>query len=116
MREELADGDLLLALLRKLGPVSGHPFFVVEPAARVRDGEGHGREALRGGVDEHHGASLPRVARLFVAGTAPEVNDLPAVVIGAAGAPQLTPSSKVRGKRLAHRLKAVTDVSLYRMR
>jgi hypothetical protein len=33
VREQLADGDLILALLRELGPVGRDPLFVVEPAA-----------------------------------------------------------------------------------
>src|SRR5687767_1867823 len=37
MAEELAYGNRLLALLRKLWPVGGDPFFVVQPAARVGD-------------------------------------------------------------------------------
>jgi hypothetical protein len=37
------------------------------------------------------------------------------VVIGAAGAAEFVPSSEVLGKHLAHRLKATTDVTLYRL-
>jgi hypothetical protein len=33
VREELADCDLLLAVLRELGPVLGDSFFVIEPAS-----------------------------------------------------------------------------------
>ena len=82
MRQELADGDLLLSLLRELGPVRGHPLFVVEPAAGVGERQGHGRQALRGRVDDDHRVLLPRLARLLVADAAPEVDDLLAVVIG----------------------------------
>ena len=92
--EELAHGDLLFALLRELGPVRGDPLFVVEPAARVGDGEGHRGQALGGRVDEHHGVPLPRLARLLVPDTAPQVDDLLAVVIGAAGAAQFVPSER----------------------
>jgi hypothetical protein len=42
MRQELADGNLLFSLLRELGPVPGHPLFVVEPSARVGERQGHG--------------------------------------------------------------------------
>ena len=114
MRQELADGDLLFALLRELRPVRGHPLFVVEPAARVGECQGHGRQALRGRVDDDHRVLLPRLARLLVANAAPEIDDLLAVVIGTAGATQLAASLEVLGKRLAHRLEAATDVSLYR--
>ena len=63
----------------------------------------------------HHRVPLPRLARLLVANPAPEVDDLLAVKVGAAGAAQLAPSGEVLGERLAHRLKATTDVSLYRV-
>ena len=115
MRQELADGDLLFSLLRELGPVRGHPLFVVEPAAGVGECQGHGCQALRGRVDDDHRVLLPRFARLLVADAAPEVDDLLAVAIGTAGATQLTASGEVLGKRLAHRFKATTDVSLYRV-
>ena len=87
--EQLANGDLLFAVLRELGPVRGDPLFVVEPAARVGDGQGHRGQALGGRVDEHHRVPLPRLARLLVPDPAPEVDDLLAVVVGAAGAAQL---------------------------
>ena len=51
----------------------------------------------------------------LVADAAPEVDDLLAAMIGAAGAAQLAASSEVLGKRLAHRLETATDVSLYRV-
>ena len=108
--EQLADGDLLFAVLRELGPVRGDPLFVVEPAARVGEGEGHGGQALRGRVDEHHGVLLPRLARPLVPDAAPEVDDLLAAEIGAAGAAQLTPPREVLDERLAHRLEAAADV------
>ena len=77
--EQLANGDLLFALLRELGPVRGDPLFVVEPAARVGDGQGHRGQALGGRVDEHHRVPLPRLAGQLVPDPAPEVDDLLAV-------------------------------------
>ena len=102
---------LLLAVLRELGPVVRHPFFVVEPAARVRDGQGHRGQALGGRVDDHHRVPLPRLAGLLVSNAAPEVDDLLAALIGTAGAAQLPASSEVLGKRLAHGLEAGADES-----
>jgi hypothetical protein len=66
-------------------------------------------------VHDDHRVPLPRLARLLVADTAPEIDDLLAVSIDRAGATQLTASSKVFSERLAHRLEAATDVSLYRV-
>ena len=106
---------LLLSLLRELGPVRGHPLFVVEPPAGVGERQGHGSQALRGRVHDDHRVPLPRLARQLVADTAPEIDDLLAVLIDRAGATQLTASSKVLSERLAHRLEAATDVSLYRV-
>ena len=111
MGEQLADGDLLFALLRELRPVRGHPLFVIEPAARVGEGERHRGQALGGRVDDHHGVLLPRLAGLLVANAAPEVDDLLAAVIDTAGAAQLSAPGEVLGERLAHRLEATTDVS-----
>ena len=76
------------------------------------DGERHRGQALGGRVDDHHGVLLPRLARLLVADAAPEVDDLLAAVIGAAGAAQLAAPGEVLGKRLAHGLEAAADVSL----
>ena len=113
VREELADGHLFFSLLRELRPVRGNPLFVVEPAARVGDGQGHRGQALGGRVHEDHRVPLPRLTRLLVANTAPEVDDLLAVNVGAAGAAEFVPSIEVVGKRSGHRLEATTDVSLY---
>ena len=89
--KQLANGDLLFAVLRELGPVRGDPLFVVEPAAGVGDGQGHRGQALGGRVHEHHRVPLPRLARLFVANPAPEVDDLLAVNVGTAGATEFMP-------------------------
>jgi len=113
--EQLANGDLLFAVLRELGPVRGDPLFVIEPAPRVGDGQGHRGQALGGRVHEHHGVPLPRLARPLVPDPAPQVDHFLAVAIRAAGTAQFIPSGEVLGKRLAHCLKAATDVSLYRV-
>jgi hypothetical protein len=111
--EELADRDSLFALLGEFRPVRAHPFFVVEPSAGVGDGKRHRGQPLGGRVDDHHGVLLPRIAGLLVADTAPEVDDLVAARIRTAGASQLSPSSEVVSKRLAHGIEAAADVSLY---
>jgi hypothetical protein len=113
--QELADGHSLFTLLRELRPVRAHAFFVIEPASRVSDRQGHRSEALGGRVDDHHGVLLPRLARLLVSDTAPEVDDLFGPMINAAGTAQLAPSSEVVRKRLAHSVKPMTDVSLHRV-
>jgi hypothetical protein len=111
--EELADGNLFLALLREFRPVRAHPFFVVEPAARVGNGQGHCGQALGSRVDDYHGVLFPGLARLLISNTAPEINHLLTVLIDAAGAAQLSAPSEVLDEGLAHGLKATTDMSLY---
>ena len=76
------------------------------------EGEGHGGQALGGRVDEHHGVLLPQLAGQLVPHTAPQVDHLLAVVIGAAGTAQFAPPSEVLDERLAHRLQATADVPL----
>ncbi len=78
--EELPDRDLLFALLRELRPVRTDPLFIVDPAARVSDGQGHRGQALAGRVDDHHRVFFPGLARLLVADAAPEIDDLLAKV------------------------------------
>ena len=111
VREELAHGDRLLAVLRELGPVRRDPLVVIQPAARVGDREGHRRQALGGRVDDDHRVALPRVARHLVPNTAPEIDDFLAALVGAAGATQLAASSEVLLEHVAHGLKTATDVS-----
>jgi hypothetical protein len=114
VREELADGDRVLALLRELRPVAAHTFLVVEPATRVGDGEGHRGQALRGRVDDDHRVLLPRLTGSRVPNAAPQIDHLLTVVIGAAGATQFPSSSEVLGERLAHRLELAADVPFNR--
>src|SRR5262249_37185453 len=107
--QELADGDALFALLPELRPVRTHPFVVVEPTARVGNGERHSGQALGGRMDDHHRVLLPRLARQLVPDTAPEVDDFFAGVIRTTGAAELAASSEVVAECLAHRLEATTD-------
>jgi len=95
VRQELADGGSLFPALCELGPVGGHAFFVVNPAPRVGDSQRHRCQVFGGRVDEHHGVLLPRLARLPVPDPAPEVDDLLAPIVGAAGAAQFPASSDV---------------------
>ena len=112
MREQLADGDLLFPLLRELGPVPGHPLFVIEPAPRVREGERHRGQTLRGRVDDHHRVLLPGLAGLLVADAAPQIDDLLAAVIDTTGATELTPSVRSFQRTPRDRLEATTDVTV----
>ena len=84
------------------GQYCAHAFLVVEPPARVRDGQRHRGQALGGRVDDHHGVLLPRLASLLVPDAAPQVDDFLAGTIGAAGAAQFAPPSEVLGEGLAH--------------
>jgi hypothetical protein len=63
-------------------------------------------------VDDDHGVALPRLAGRFVANTTPQIDDLLAVVEGAARASQLGAPREVLLERVAHRLESAGDVSL----
>src|SRR5690606_2625941 len=84
----------------------------VEPAARVRERERHGSQALGGRVDQDHGAFFPRLAGRLVARAAPQVDDLLAAVVGAAGAAQLAASEEVLDERIARRFETGLDAPL----
>ena len=90
MSEQLADRGPLLAGLGELRPVGSDPFLVVEPAARVCQGHGHGGHALRGREHEGHRVLLPWRASGAVPGAAPQVDDPLARVVDAAGRADLT--------------------------
>ena len=106
MRQQLADGDSLLALLGELRPVGGDAFLVVEPAPGMGERQRHRRQALGGRVDENHGVLFPRLAGRLVPHTAPQVNDLLAPVVHATGAAQFVAPGEILSERIAHGLKA----------
>ena len=93
------------------GQYAGDALFVVQPSARVGDGERHRRQPLGGRVDDDHRVPLPGLARHLVANPAPEIDDLLAAVIDAAGATQLVAAREVLLERVAHGLEAGTDVT-----
>ena len=113
MGEQLADGNCLFAPLGELGPVSGHPCFVIQPATRVGESECHRCQPLRGRVDDDQGVPFPALACLFAANAAPDVDDLLTTAIHATGATQLPASGEVVRKYLANGLEAWTDVPVY---
>jgi hypothetical protein len=60
------------------------------------------------------GVFLPRLAGRPVAHTAPEVDDLLATMIDAAGAAQLVSRGEILDERIPHRFKAGAYVSTYK--
>src|SRR6185503_11793690 len=100
--QQLPDGDSLLALLRELRPISGHVCLVVEPPTRVGDCKRHRGQALARRMDDDHRVLVPRLARLLVSNTAPEIDDFLAVVKHTARAAEFPASSEVLRKRVAH--------------
>src|SRR4051794_21037962 len=74
--------------------------------------QGHGGQAFSGRVHDHHRVALPRFAGPLVPNAAPEVHDLSAAVIDAAGAAQLATADEILGERVTHALEAVVDRSL----
>jgi hypothetical protein len=112
VRQKLAHRYSVLPLLREFGPVRGYAFFVVQPAARVRDGERHRSQAFRGRVDDHHRVLFPSFACFLVPNTAPEINDLLTAVIGTTGPAQFVPPYKIPGKRFPDHFKSSADLPL----
>ncbi len=109
VRQQLAHRDRFLALLRELGPVGADALVVVEPAARVRERQGHRRQPLGGRVHEDHRALLPRGAGRVVADPAPQVHDLFAAMERATRAAELAPAREVLDERVAHPLESRGD-------
>jgi hypothetical protein len=90
--EELADRDVLLAVLRELRPVGTDALVVVEQAPRVGEGHDHSGRALGGREHQDHRVCLPGLTGGLVAGPGPEVDHLLAVAIDAAGGSKLLPA------------------------
>lgn len=86
MSQELAKGNLLFTLLRKLRPVPRDGRFVVEPAPRVKDGQRHRGQPLCSRPDDDHRVLLPRLACFLIPDTTPEIDHLLAVKISATSA------------------------------
>ena len=103
---------VLFALLGELRPVRCDALLVVEPAARVGDRQGHRGQALGCRVDQDHRVLFPRLAGRLVPHTAPQVDDLLAAVVHAASAAQLVAPREILDERIAHGIKAATDMSL----
>jgi hypothetical protein len=93
---------VLLAVLGELGPVRADAFFVVEPAARVGDGQRHRGQALGGRVDDDHRVPPPRARPSPCCGHRPRGRrpSRPGDT-GATGAAQLAPPGEVLRKRVA---------------
>src|SRR5262249_37688289 len=114
MREELADGDAVLALLREFRPVGAHALFIVQPPARMSDRKRHGGQPFCSRIDYHHRVPLPGFAGLLVSNATPDVDDFLAVVVGAASRAELMPPSEVVGEYVPHVFTAPCDASTER--
>jgi hypothetical protein len=111
VRQELTNRDRFLATLGKLRPVGAHPFFIVEPAARMRERKRHCCRALGGGVHDDHGVLIPWLTRCLVAYSSPQVDDFLPAAIDAAGRTQLFPEGEVFGEGLADGFPSFADVA-----
>src|SRR5689334_10199284 len=112
MREQLANGYVLLAILREFGPVSGDAIFIIEIAARVRQRHGEPRETFGGGKDKHHGVLFPWLAHLLVAQSAPEVDDLFVRNVSRASRPHFVALGEVAFKLFTYQLKTRSGVAV----
>jgi len=110
--EELAHGDLGFAVLRELGPVTRHRRIVIEPAARVRQGQRHRREALGAGHDDDHGVFVPGRVALGRAAATPQIHDPFTAPVRRNGGADLAPRDEVVRKLGAHRFEPWRDESI----
>ncbi len=93
--EHVTDGQVLLSVLRELGPVGGHRRVVVHPTGVGLQVQGRRGDPLGGAEAHRHGVGLPRVA-VVGAQPAPQVHHQFAPVIDgqrgpARGTPELIP-------------------------
>ena len=107
--EELAHSDGALAVLGELRPVLGDRCLVIDPAARVRDGDRHRRETLGGRVDDDQGVLVPRCVPAQRAAAIPQIDHLPATPIRGDGSADLAPLREVALELNTYLLEALSD-------
>ena len=107
--EELAHGDRALAVLGELGPVLGDRRVVVDPAARVRDGNRHRRQTLGRRVDDDHRVLVPRCVAGGRAAATPQVDHLLATPVRSDGGADLAALDEVAIELGTHLLEARSD-------
>src|SRR4051794_37313643 len=106
MREQLSDGNALLARLRKSGPMTCDGILVLEEALIHQPVNQCGEHALRRGERESERVFLPRVAR-WITGPSPDVHHrLPAMIDtdGRTAGTRRTGPAELRSQRVDHRL------------
>src|SRR5579859_591406 len=77
------------------------------------DGDAHRGHTFGGGEDGHHRIFFPEVAGVFVADTAPKINDGFAAIVDGAGGAELAALSEVALELLADGFESGRDHSLY---
>ena len=110
MRQELPHCGCFLALLREFRPIRTYALLKVQPSPRMGKRHGHGRQPLGSREDEDHRVLFPRLAGRLIANAPPQIDHLFALVVDAAGAPQLVAARKILCERLPHALKPCTRI------
>ena len=100
-----------LAVLREIGPVLGDPSVVVDPAARVGDGDRHRRQTLGRRVDDDQRVLVPRLVAVGCAAATPEVDHLLATPVRGDGGADLAALDEVAVELLTHFLEARSDAT-----
>ena len=114
--QQLPHGDRLLAALRELGPVVGHPRVIVQQSARngQRDCQCGNTFCRRERIDQR--VVRPRRPSAPVAETTPEVHDLAAVAIDRERGSDLRTAGQIEPKRVGDLSVALIDVTADRAR
>jgi hypothetical protein len=112
MGQQLAHRDPFLTLLSELRPIATNSLVVVEPAPRMGQRNDHRRQTLGRRVDDRHRVFLPRLGADSISHTAPQVDDLLAVMVDAASTTYLTATRKIFDEGLANRLECAAYVTM----
>ena len=96
MGQQVPDGNGPFAVLGEFRPIICDARVVVEPAARMRQGQSHRRHAFGQRKDDNHCVLLPWIARRCIARAGPKIDDLLTIMIDAAHTAKLATLCKVR--------------------
>src|SRR5262245_7720359 len=110
MREELPNGDLSFARLGKFWPVLCHGRVEAEQSSTMSDHQRRCRHSFRDRKSQAKRVFLPRLSMRSLA--APQIDDLYASMVNAAGGALLAALVKIPLKRKTHRVEISAAMAL----